>query len=61
MNKNWARFQMIGFFFFFFAKFRTFLYFSKCKALGDFLISFLEMDVSKSVLGDISQNSSFRN
>ena len=47
--------------FLFFTKFGTFLHFSRCKALGDFLISFLELDISKGCLGDISQNSSFRN
>ena len=45
----------------FFTKFGTFLYFSRFKALGDFLVSFLELDISKGCLGDISQNSSFRN
>ena len=28
-------------------------YFSRCKALGDFLISFLELDISKGCLGVI--------
>ena len=37
----------------FFTKFRTFLYFSRCKAIGDFLISFLELDISKGCLGVI--------
>ena len=45
----------------FFANFRTFLKFSKCKALGDFLISFLERVPLKGCLGDISQNWNFWN
>ena len=45
----------------FFANFRTFLKFSKCKALGDFLISFLERVPLKGCLGGISQNWNFCN
>ena len=45
----------------FFANFRTFLKFSKCKALGDFLISFLERVPLKGCLGGISQNWNFWN
>ena len=44
-----------------FANFGTFLKFSKCKALGDFLISFLEIVPPKGCLGGISQNSNFWN
>ena len=45
----------------FFANFRTFLKFSKCKALGDLLISFLERVPLKGWLGGISQNWNFWN
>ena len=45
----------------FFANFRTFLKFSKCKALGDFLILFLERVPLKGCLGGISQNWNFCN
>ena len=41
--------------------FRTFLKLSKCKALGDFLISFSEITIPKGCLGGINQNSIFRN
>ena len=44
---------------YFLANFRTSLNFSKCKALGDFLISFLETVISKDCLGGISRNSDF--
>ena len=37
--------------------FRTFLKLSKCKALGDFLISFSEITIPKGCLGGINQNS----
>ena len=64
-DKKWERFQGIAFVClfvcFFFVKLWTFLYVSRCKALGDFLISFLKMDITKGCLGDISQNLSFRN
>ena len=45
MDKNCERFQRIEFvcLFLFFTKFRTFLYFSRCNALGNFLIPFLEI------------------
>ena len=43
------------------ANFRTLLNFSKCKPLGDLLVSFLEIVISKGCLGGISQNSIFRN
>ena len=46
-------FRGLHFFGSFFTKFGTFLYFSRCKALGDFLISFLELDISKGCLGVI--------
>ena len=46
---------------YFFANCRTFLNFSKWKALGDFLISFLEIVISSGCLGGISHNSIFRN
>ena len=45
----------------FFVNFRTFLKFSKCKALGDFLISFFEITIPKGCLGGINQNSIFGN
>ena len=45
----------------FLSNFRTFPNFSKCKALGDFLISFLEIVHLKGCLGGISQNSNFQN
>lgn len=45
----------------FFANIRTLLNVCKCKALGDFLVSFLEIVISKGSLGGISQNSIFRN
>ena len=45
----------------FFANFRTFLKFSKCKALGDLLISVLERVPLKGWLGGISQNWNFWN
>ena len=45
----------------FFANFGTFLKFSKCKALGDFLISFLEIVPLRGCLGGISQNWNFWN
>ena len=41
--------------------FRTFLKLFKCKALGDFLISFSEITIPKGCLGGINQNSIFRN
>ena len=41
--------------------FRTFLKLSKCKALGDFLISFSELTIPTDCLGCINQNSIFRN
>ena len=41
------------------SNFRTFPGFSKCKALEDFLISFLEIVHLKGYLGGISQNSNF--
>ena len=45
----------------FFVNFRTFLKFSKCKALGDLLISFFEITIPKGCLGGINQNSIFGN
>ena len=45
----------------FFANFETFLKFSKCKALGNFLLSFLERVPLKGCLGGISQNWNFWN
>ena len=38
---------------------RTFPNFSRCKALEDFLITFLEIVHPKGSLGGISQNSNF--
>ena len=43
------------------SNFRTFPNFSKCKALGDFLISFLEIVHLRGCLGGTSQNSNFYN
>ena len=44
-----------------FVNFRTFLKLSKCKALGDFLVSFSETTIPTGYLGGKNQNSIFRN